>query len=837
MTVMNNMPQLAKFNNATEETDGLMSRNDKQKLDSLHAAKTYNVTLLASGWTANRPYTQTIKIPDMTKDVNGSLLINPTATEEEITVTADADIKIVDQSIGYLTLEVQGKKPTIDLPIVVIFGENLAVLTPPKLVDTSNRSIEININPTDWIYTIDRYTVTLNLPGISESSNGAIMLQSAVTEEEAFMVAKARIDIYEIRDDIMILECNGVKPNAVIHALLMYGPSITVVEVAQFGGKVTPEAKYTKYDDSKTGLNATNVQTAIENLTIGSMGVNKKPTHFKTVAVMKESMDLQVGQLAITSGYYLENDGGGAHYLITANSSEQDNGGSVHVLKNNLRAELLLPRGENINLKVFGAYADEFHDDSIAFERAFDYCKKIKGGTISWQGKCAITKPLVINSHYINIDAFGSNSVIESITEIDKCIEIDYGTNTDGLRQIRLKNFRIDAFRKAKAGLLVGNNTTAVTCLFENIQIENAMGYALVLDATQACEFNMVHSYKCHGSVKLLNGAADNIFTNCNLSEAIINHNILSDKDEDYNGFKLNIYNNWPTRNRFINCTIGQSHNEGLVKINCGTDISFVNTLFDLQKTLCDDYCFIIGVDSMFTKFTGCQMNGFMKTCGLFKNDGLNTSIIDFKAGDIQSDIHVLSGNPIIIRNFIVGGDSTPLVVYSTNADPTVVDIDRAIVKVAEDDKLFPSNANYYNFYMNEKDELGVKGKLENYLLEKRLENELIEKEFVFNNVNEAQIQTKLPLDGVWNIMLYMTTDDKNQGSVLNYIITFKQNSLYSVMNKQELHEPIRWGFGLQNTDPIIDDKGNFSIEYRDTNGTNRVKWTIKLKAKRIFAM
>ena len=107
----------------------------------------------------------------------------------------------------------------------------------------------------------------------------------------------------------------------------------------------------------------------------------------------------------------------------------------------------------------------------------------------------------------------------------------------------------------------------------------------------------------------------------------------------------------------------------------------------------------------------------------------------------------------------------------------------------------------------------------------------------MFNNVNKAQIQTKLPLDGVWNIMLYMTTDDKNQGSVLNYIITFKQNSLYSVMNKQELHEPIRWGFGLQNTDPIIDDKGNFSIEYRDTNGTNRVKWTIKLKAKRIFAM
>lgn len=836
MAVINNMPQLAKFNNATQATDGLMSRNDKQKLDSLHAAKTYKVTLLASGWTANRPYTQTIKVPDMTKDVNGSLLIDPTATEEEINATADASIKIVEQSIGYLTLEVQNKKPTIDIPVVIIFGENLAVLTPPKLVDTSNRSIEININPTDWVYLIDRYTVTLNLPGISESSNGAISLQSGVTEEEAFMVAKARIEICDIQDDVMTLECTGEKPNAVIHALLMYGPSITVIEVAQFGGKVTPEAKYVKYDDSKTGLQATNVQTAIENMTVGSGGLNKKLTHFKTIATLKEAMDLQVGQLVITSGYYIENDGGGAEYIITADNSKEDNGGSVHVLKNKLRAELMLPRGENINLKTFGMYADQFHDDSIAFNRAFDYCKQIKGGTITWQGKCAIANPLIIDSHYINIDAFGSNSVIQAIDELGYCIIIDYGTNTDGLRQIRLKNFRIDAFRKAKTGLLVGNNTTAVTCLFENIYIENAMDYGLILDATQACEFNMVRTYKCHGSVKLLNGAADNVFTNCDFSDAIINHNVVSAKDENYNGYKLNIYNNWPTRNRFINGTIGHSENEGLVKISCGTDIEFTNIMFDLQKTLCDDYCFLIDVDSMFTKFTNCQINGFEKTCGLFKNDGLNTSIIDFKAGDTKADIHVLSSNAMVIRNFIVGGDSTPLVVYSTNADPTVIDIDRAINKVA-DDRLFPSNANYYNFYMNESDELGVKGKLNNYWIDKRLKDELINQEFVFNNVNTALVQKKLPLEGVWDIVLYMTTDDKNQGSILRYNVAFKQNSVYNVINKQEFTTPIKWGFGLQNAEPTIDELGNFAIEYKDTNGTNRVKWTIVMKAERVLAL
>ena len=48
MTAINNLPGLAKFNNATWETDGLMSRDDKEKLDSLHKSVTIHTTLYAS---------------------------------------------------------------------------------------------------------------------------------------------------------------------------------------------------------------------------------------------------------------------------------------------------------------------------------------------------------------------------------------------------------------------------------------------------------------------------------------------------------------------------------------------------------------------------------------------------------------------------------------------------------------------------------------------------------------------------------------------------------------------------------------------------------------------
>ena len=71
MSAINNLPGLAKFNNATHETDGLMSRNDKEKLDTLHKSVTIHATLYASEWSANRPYTQIIDIPEKNDLVKG----------------------------------------------------------------------------------------------------------------------------------------------------------------------------------------------------------------------------------------------------------------------------------------------------------------------------------------------------------------------------------------------------------------------------------------------------------------------------------------------------------------------------------------------------------------------------------------------------------------------------------------------------------------------------------------------------------------------------------------------------------------------------------------------
>ena len=164
------------------------------------------------------------------------------------------------------------------------------------------------------------------------------------------------------------------------------------------------------------------------------------------------------------------------------------------------------------------------------------------------------------------------------------------------------------------------------------------------------------------------------------------------------------------------------------------------------------------------------------------------------------------------------------------------MDIDSVIRTVNEDEILFPSNANFYNLYMNQSDDLGVKGKLNNYILDKHLENELIEKVFTKTDSDKFDAKLKLPFSGVWELDLFLNIDDGNQGKICKYQIAFKNNSVYSVANIQELAEKVSWGNNINIKDPTIDKLGNFAISFVDTTETNRSTWTLKLKARRIIS-
>ena len=86
--------------------------------------------------------------------------------------------------------------------------------------------------------------------------------------------------------------------------------------------------------------------------------LNKKPYYYNTVADMKADTKLKVGDMAVTLGYYNANDGGHGEYVIVDDDTLVDNGGSIHVLSNGLRAKLVI-ENNTINIKQLGARSQD----------------------------------------------------------------------------------------------------------------------------------------------------------------------------------------------------------------------------------------------------------------------------------------------------------------------------------------------------------------------------------------------------------------------------------------------------------------------------------------------
>lgn len=73
---------------------------------------------------------------------------------------------------------------------------------------------------------------------------------------------------------------------------------------------------------------------------------------YETVASMKADTKLKEGYHVKTKGYYEANDGGNGEYVIVDDETLVDDGGSIHVLTNGLRAKLII--NETINNMQLG---------------------------------------------------------------------------------------------------------------------------------------------------------------------------------------------------------------------------------------------------------------------------------------------------------------------------------------------------------------------------------------------------------------------------------------------------------------------------------------------------
>lgn len=79
-----------------------------------------NATLLASAWSENAPYIQTIAVDGLKADSNGVISIAQNVTSEQIEIVCDAALYISGQADGSLTITANGDKPNVDIPVIII---------------------------------------------------------------------------------------------------------------------------------------------------------------------------------------------------------------------------------------------------------------------------------------------------------------------------------------------------------------------------------------------------------------------------------------------------------------------------------------------------------------------------------------------------------------------------------------------------------------------------------------------------------------------------------------------------------------------------------------------
>lgn len=137
-----------------------------------------------------------------------------------------------------------------------------------------------------------------------------------------------------------------------------------------------------------------NVQGAIQQVVDALTNVPIKV--LTTVAALRAHTIDQTSTI-MTSGYYAYNDGGQAvYYRDLSDVSSADNGGSVIVDASNQRWKIGF--FGKVNVKQWGCYGDDSHDDSVQMQRAFTFANSNKGTVYIPGGVYKLTTEIGINN-------------------------------------------------------------------------------------------------------------------------------------------------------------------------------------------------------------------------------------------------------------------------------------------------------------------------------------------------------------------------------------------------------------------------------------------------------
>lgn len=156
---------------------------------------------------------------------------------------------------------------------------------------------------------------------------------------------------------------------------------------------------------------------------------------YNTCEEMKEDYEnIANGQRILTLGYYEANDGGGSSYIVKSSTPST----FYETLTDNLYAEMI-KTSDSINVKQFGTYGDNEHDDINAINNAIAFVKAFKIKNLYFQKASYLVSDCIILPSNCCIDCcFSDFHITENYSKAKLFINEENGKN------ITLKNLKVD---------------------------------------------------------------------------------------------------------------------------------------------------------------------------------------------------------------------------------------------------------------------------------------------------------------------------------------------------------------------------------------------------------
>lgn len=105
----------------SSESDSNMVKIDAALSKKADQSRSVEITLTADGWTGDTaPFSQQIAVNGLKAGSNGSIAIANSATADQRAAVRKAQLSVMAQVDGSLTLNCDGKKPMVDIPAVVV---------------------------------------------------------------------------------------------------------------------------------------------------------------------------------------------------------------------------------------------------------------------------------------------------------------------------------------------------------------------------------------------------------------------------------------------------------------------------------------------------------------------------------------------------------------------------------------------------------------------------------------------------------------------------------------------------------------------------------------------